>query len=156
MGGGSELSGRTGPSALARGTRTDGRERGEGWGLGSWRSGFAWYLKAPPGSGGGQRAKRAGGGVGIGILAERIRMVFKSPPREWGGAASCPAGPDRAPKREGRGRTGASGGRGGERVAGVHMAQNESGRNAPPSLRGTSKDGGSGADAERRGTIIIL
>ena len=36
------------------------------------------------------------------------------------------------------------------------MLQNVCGRNAPPILRGTSKIGGSGADAERRVTIIIL
>ena len=83
---------------------------------------------------------RAGGGVGIGILAERVRMVFKPPPGAGGGSERSD-GPTRAPKREGRGRTGASGGRGGERVAGVHMAQNESGRNALPFCEARAKRG---------------
>ena len=47
--------------------------------------GIANVIKAPPGSGGGQRAKRVGGGVGIGILAERVSMVIKPPPGVGGG-----------------------------------------------------------------------
>ena len=56
--------------------------------------GIANVIKAPPGSGGGQRAKRVGGGVGIGILAERVSMVIKPPPGVGGGnelsGRSCP------------------------------------------------------------------
>ena len=63
---------------------------------------------------------------------------YSSPHRERGGAASE-----------------ASGGRGGEGVVGMHMAQNISGRNAPPFARYEQK-GGSVADAERRGAIMIL
>ena len=101
-------------------------------------------FKPPAGSGrGAASVSERGAGVGIGIGAERVRMVFKPPPGAGGGSERSD-GPARAPKREGRGRTGASGGRGGERVAGMHTAQNVSGRNAPPFLRGTSKKGAAG------------
>ena len=45
-------------------------------------------FKAPTGSGGGQRAKRAGGGVGIGIWRTGIGMVFKPPPGAGGGVGN--------------------------------------------------------------------
>ena len=81
--------------------------------------------------------------------------VIKSPLREWEGAASCPA--DLAPElAEGRGRTGASGGRGwGMGCRYAHGAKRKRTQRAPYFARYEQK-GGSGADAERRGTIIIL
>ena len=90
-------------------------------------------------------ARAASGGRGgdwdLGGAVPHGRRAFQSPLREWEGAASCPA--DLAPElAEGRGRTGASGGRGGEGVAGMHMAQNESGRNAPPFFARHEQKGG--------------
>ena len=66
--------------------------RGQGWGLGFWRSGATRpqsISKPPPGVGGG-RPNRPGAGVGIGILAERGRMEFKPPPGVGGGRPNRP------------------------------------------------------------------
>ena len=97
---------------------------------------------------------RAGGGVGIGILAERVRMVFKPPPGAGGGSERSD-GPTRAPKREGRGRTARAGGGVGNGLPVCTWRRKKADATRPLFARHEQK-GGSGADAERRGTIIIL
>ena len=96
---------------------------------------------------------RAGGGVGIGILAERVSMVIKPPPGVGGGS-----------ELSGRPRPGACGGTradGRERGEGwgqgrrcAHGAERKRTTRTPFCEERTK--GGSGADAERCGTIMLI
>ena len=98
-------------------------------------------IKSPPqGAGGGQRAKRAGGGGGDWDLGGAVLHGIQAPTGSGGGQRAV-GRTDPSAQARGARTDGASGGRGGEGVVGVHMSQNESGRNAPPILRGTSKKG---------------
>ena len=77
-------------------------------------------IKSPPqGAGGGQRAIASGGrGWGLGFWRSgdtRPQSILSPPPGAGGGQRAQRAG-----------------GGGGEGVDGMHMAQNESGRPAPP------------------------
>ena len=81
--------------------------------------------------------------------------VILSPPRERGGAASCRTDrPERPSARgeDGRRERGEGWGRG---CWYAHGAEHKRTQRAPYFARNEQK-GGSGADAERRGTIIIL
>ena len=138
--------------------------RGRGWGsgckfLGAQRPQS--ISKPPPGVGGG-RPNRPGAGVGIGILAERCSRVFKPPPGVGGGRPNRPgAGVGIGIVAERCSRVykpppGVGGGRPNRPGEGVgtgpwvlHVCRTKASATRPPC-------GGSGADAERRGTIIIL
>ena len=130
--------------------------RGQGWGLGSLRSGATrpQSISSPPREWGG--AGRIGRGQGWGLGSWRSGVVwYLSPHRERGGAASCRTDrPERPSARgeDGRRERGAGWGRGCRYAHGAERKRTQ----RAPFLRGTSKKGGSGADAERRGTIIIL
>jgi hypothetical protein len=161
--GGQRAVGRTDPSAKARGARTDGASRGR---VGTWLGiafvdGIANVIKAPhrEWEGGSERSEQ-GAGVGIGILAEQPLIVLEPPTGSGRGAAS------EASRGQGWGlgfwrsnrllywspppgvgggqRAKRAGGRGGDWVVFTLMLQNESGRNVPPILRGTSKEGAAG------------
>ena len=104
-------------------------------------------IKSPPqGAGGGQRAKASGGrGWGLGSWrSEATRpQSISSPPREWGGAASCRTDrPERPSARgeDGRRERGEGWGRG---CRYAHVAELKRTQRAT-FLRGTSKKGAAG------------
>ena len=93
-----------------------------GFGIGAERIGMV--IKAPrrEREGGSERSEQ-GAGVGIGIGAERPLIELEPPPGVGGGS-------ERSERGEGWGR-----------ADGTHMAQNESGRNAPPFCEERAKRG---------------
>ena len=147
--------------------------RGQGWGSGCKFMGEQRpqnISKPPPGVGGG-RPNRPGAGVGIGILAERCHTAaehFKAPSGsgrgqaeqaggrggdwDFGGAVSWVFKP---PPGVGGGRPNRPGAGVGTGLPVTHVSRMKAPATRPLFARYEQK-GGSGADAERRGTIIIL